>query len=67
MKMKDIDKINKFIDSPYFLNPAKHRKWFHDKTTALALFLITKNPRVPLVQQLHVALDKIFKKKKPKK
>lgn len=66
-KDKDIDIINKIIDSPYLIvGGKKHRKYFHDLKTGLVLSAMFRNPKVLLIQQAHVLLDKSVKSKKAK-
>jgi hypothetical protein len=59
-----IDKINRKIDSAYFLSPKKHRKILgHSLESGLALTILEKDPNVLLLWGSHVWLDK-FKFKK---
>jgi len=60
------DEINRFIDLPYLWLGGKHRKYFHNPETGLALAVITKNPQALLIHQLHILLDKNVRKKRTK-
>lgn len=60
---KEHEDVNLLLDLPYLWLGKKHRALFHDeKTTPLAVYLITKDKDKALAAYLHILLDKKWKR-----
>jgi hypothetical protein len=60
---KEHEDVNLLLDYPYKWLKGGHRVLFHDeKTTPLAVYLITKDKDKALAAYLHIMLDKKWKR-----